>query len=91
MSSTPATVTITDAKIQSALDPKLSVDESLNILLEASEIKSGQAVAILDGSAYGIDGIKGVAKGPAGKSGFINVELPNKTQVPIPANLLLPV
>ncbi len=88
--SSPTTL-LTDAKIQSALDPKLSIEESLNILLEASEIKSGQAVAVLDGTAYGIDGIKGIAKGPAGKSGFINVELPNKSIVPIQANLLLPV
>jgi len=49
-------------------------------------------VAVLDGTAYGIEGIQGVAKGPSANrgSGFIDVELPNKTVVPIAANLLLP-
>ncbi len=84
--------TISDATIQAALDPKLSLEEAVNTLLEASNIKGGQAVAILDGNPYELDGIRGVAKGPtANKSGWIDVELPNKTVIPCQANLLLPV
>lgn len=85
---------ITDKTITDALQPGLSVVESVNILMEAfNNIKSGTRVAVLDGTAYGIDGIQGIAKGPSANkgSGFIDVELPNKSVVPIAANLLLPV
>lgn len=81
---------ITDAIVEKALDPKLSRTEALNILTDSADIKVGQKVAILDGTPYGLDGLQGVAKGPSNKnSGFINVELPNRTIVPIPANLLV--
>ncbi len=84
---------ITDKTLTDALQPGLSLTESVNILMEASAIKSGTKVAVRDGTAYGIDGIQGVAKGPSANkgSGFIDVELPNKSVVPIAANLLLPV
>lgn len=84
---------ITDKTLADALQPGLSLTESVNILLEAPSIKSGTKVAVLDGTAYGIDGIQGVAKGPSTNkgAGFIDVELPNKSVVPIAANLLLPV
>lgn len=84
---------ITDKTITEALRPGLSLTESVNVLMEAGEIKSGTKVAILDGTAYGIDGIQGTAKGPSANkgAGFIDVELPNKSVVPIAANLLLPV
>lgn len=88
-----ATNMITDQTITAALRPGLSLTESVNILLEADRIKSGTKVAVLDGTAYGIDGIQGTAKGPSSNkgAGFIDVELPNKMIVPIAANLLLPV
>lgn len=84
---------ITDKTIADAIQPGLSLTESVNILMEVSTIKSGTKVAVLDGTAYGIDGICGVAKGPSANkgAGFIDVELPNKSVVPIAANLLLPV
>ena len=85
---------ITDKTLTEALKPGLSVTESVNILMEAAfSIKNGSKVAVLDDTAYGIDGICGVAKGPSANkgSGFIDVELPNKSVVPIAANLLLPV
>lgn len=84
---------ITDQTLTEALKPGLSTVESVNILMEVSPIKSGMKVAVLDDTAYGIDGIQGVAKGPSANkgSGFIDVELPNKSVVPIAANLLLPV
>jgi len=84
--------TISEQQVTRALDPKLSINEALNVLVEAVDIKSGQKVAILDGTAYGVDGAQGVVRGPSNKgSGFLDVELPNKMTIPIPANLLLPV
>lgn len=89
----PNVVALTDALIQEALDPKLSLNEAVNLLMDATNnVGRGKKVAILDGSAYGVDGVCGVSKGPSAKgSGYIDVELPNKMTIPIPANLLLPV
>ncbi len=93
MSKTPAPAAprITDEKIFAALDPKLTVEESVNRLLEAEKVTG--RVAILDGTAYGVDGIVGVAKGPSTNkgAGFTDVELPNKSVISVPTNLLLPV
>lgn len=84
--------TISEDKIQAALNPNLSLEESVNVLLESPDIKQGQAVAILDGNPYELEGIRGIAKGPTSKkSGWIDVELPNKIVIPCQANLLLPV
>lgn len=82
---------LNEQKITKALEPSRSLEESLNILMEA-DIKSGQAVALLDGGPYALDGVKGVVKGSTdGKSGFVDVQLPNGMVVPVPANLLIPV
>lgn len=84
--------TISEEAFTKALDPKLSVTEAVAILTEAAEFKSGQKVAILDGTPYALDGVQGTVKGPSGNnSGFLDVELPNKMVVPVPANLLLAV
>jgi hypothetical protein len=84
---------ITEQLITTALNPKLSLTEALNTLVEATGIKSGTKVAILDGTAYGVDGISGTVKGPSANkgAGFLSVELPNKSVIDVPANLLLPV
>lgn len=87
------TVPITEQQVSRALEPGRSLEEAVSILLDSFDhLKTGGSVAILDGSAYGIDGIRGTIKGPTnGKSGFVDVQLPNKMIVPIQANLLLPV
>lgn len=84
---------MTPAKIIEAVDNSgLSVTEVVNVILEARELTSGQKVAILDGTPYGLDGMWGKIKGPAKtKTGFVDVELPNGVTVAVEANLLLPV
>lgn len=84
-------ISITEQKITKALEPSRSLEESLNILMEA-DIKTGQSVALLDGGPYALDGIKGTVKGQTNnKCGFVDVQLPNGMVIPVPANLLIPV
>ncbi len=88
--SKPAII-ITDAKIAQALEEGRSIESATAILLDAFDFKSGQSVAILDDTAYGMDGQRGIVKGStANKAGFVDVQLPNRMILPIPANLLLP-
>ena len=69
-----------------------SLEEAANLLLEADGDISGD-VAIIDDPSFGQFGMKGkVVRAHSHEgSGFVDVQLPNGTIVPIPKNLLLKV
>lgn len=64
--------------------------EAANMLLEDSDIKKGASVAVIDDPTYSLAGIRGVVKGQSAKgSGWMDVELPDGTVMPVQSSLLL--
>lgn len=68
-----------------------SIQEAANLLLTESPVKAGQKVAIIDDdTSYGMV-TQGTVKGaPNPDSGFVDVELPNGTTMPMQSSLLIP-
>lgn len=79
--------------IQETLEKKPSsaaVQEAVNRIL-GEDIESGDTVvSIHDDETFPYQGVQGKAKGPSAKgSGFIDVQFPDGTVVPLQASLLL--
>jgi len=66
-----------------------SIQEAVNMLLE-NFVKAGDKVAIINDPTYPCEGVTGKVKGVSAKgSGFVDVELPNGTVVPLQSSLLV--
>jgi hypothetical protein len=79
--------------IQETLNSPARGDDAIrgavNQLL-GEDINSGDTVAIIDDPTYPYQGVEGKCKGPSAKgSGFVDVEMPDGTTVPMQSSLLL--
>lgn len=87
---------INDTKILEAVEnvdvkAPASLREAADMLTGANRVSAGSKVAILEDPTYPFAGQRGTVKGPSAKgSGYVDVEMANKTVVPLQVSLLVP-
>jgi len=81
--------TIQEAVAQADVRKPASIKEAANRIL-SEDVNSGDTVAIIDDPTYAQPGVKAKVVGPSAKgSGFVDVELPNGTKLPVQSSLLI--
>ena len=85
-----------EQKIQEAVEkvnlrkPETIAQAANQILTEDSYVDGGETVAIIDDPTYSLAGLRCKVKGPSTKgSGWVDIETPNGTVMPVQSSLLL--